>query len=195
MTSLETEYFLEFPNEKIIKSYIKADRVHKTVKASGLPGTRQPVYIVTRRKLAKGFSVLHKSGRQIGNKAEAGGLAPTPIGNLAIKGGVAKHKERELQTGWNASDELIFIYQLMKINIKGWRSLKVEYDEFRHELVILSNNNKDGDKEEEDDNINIEVDIGAATAIDLAKVTDKDVVTKVEVGEGKGKLLLISTRD
>lgn len=195
MAQLETEYFLEFPSEEEIKSRVKVDRVRETIKASRLPGARQPVYMVTGRKLAKGFSALHESGKQTSGEAKAGGLVPTPTGNAAVKGGAAGHKERELQTWWKAGDELVFAYQLMKIDVKGWRASKVVYDEFRHESALLSNGDEDGDEEEEDDDVDIEADIGAATAADLARVTDEGAMTKVEVGEGKGKLLLVSTRD
>jgi len=195
MTSLETEYFLELPSAEEIKSRVKVDRVRKTIKASGLPSTRQPVYMVTGRKLAKGFSAVHDSGKQTSSEAEAGGLTPTPTGNAAIKGGAAGHKERELQTGWKAGDELVFAYQLMKIEVRGWRGSKVEYDEFRHESALLSNDDEDEDDEEEDDDDNIVVDIDAATAADLAKATEEGAMTKLEMGEGEGKLLLISTRD
>lgn len=195
MTSLETEYFLEFPSAEEIKSRVKVDRVRETIKASGFPGTRQPVYMVTGRKLAKGFSAVHESGKQTSSEAEAGGSAPTPTGNVAVKGGAAGRKERQLQTGWKAGDELVFAYQLMKIDVKGWRGLRVEYDEFRHESALLSNDSEDEDEEEENDDVDIELDISAATAEDLAKATDEGAMTKVEVGEGKGKLLLVSTRD
>jgi hypothetical protein len=195
MTSLETEYFLEFPSQEEIKSRIKVDRVRETIKASGLPGTRQPVYMVTGRKLAKGFSAVHESGKQTSGEAEAGGSVPTPAGNVAIKGGVAGHNERELHANWKAGDELVFAYQLMKIDVKGWRASKVEYDEFRHESALLSSDDTDGDEEEEDDDVDIKVDIGAATAADLAKATDEGKMTKVEAGEGKRRLLLVSMRD
>ncbi|KFY79164.1 hypothetical protein V499_01823 [Pseudogymnoascus sp. VKM F-103] len=197
MTSLETEYFLELPSQEEIKSRVKMDRVRNTIMTSGFPGTRQPVYMVTGRKLAKGFSAVHESGKETGCEAEAGGSAPTPAGNVAVKGGAAGHNEMELQARWKAGDELVFAYQLMKIAVKGWKGATVEYDEFRHESALLSNDDEAGDKEEEDDDIDIdiEVDIGAATATDLAKVADEGAVTKVEVSEGKEKLLLISIRD
>ncbi|KAF2786667.1 hypothetical protein K505DRAFT_330190 [Melanomma pulvis-pyrius CBS 109.77] len=195
MTSLETEYFLQLPGEEVIKSRVKVDRVRETMKASGLLGARQPVYMVTGRKLAKGFSAIHESGKQMSGDAEAGGSAPTPAGNIAVKSGAAGHKERELQTGWKAGDELVFAYQLMKIDIKGWRNSKVEYDEFRHESALLSNDDDDGDEEEDDDDVDIEVDISVVTAEDLAKATDEGAMTEVEVGEGVGKLMLVSTSD
>jgi hypothetical protein len=65
---------------------------------------------VTRRKLAKGFSAVHKSSKQTSGKAEAGGLVLTPAENVAIKGEVAEHNERELHINWKAGDELVFVY-------------------------------------------------------------------------------------
>ncbi|MCJ1360770.1 MAG: hypothetical protein MMC33_010779 [Icmadophila ericetorum] len=193
MTSLETEYFLELPSQEEIKSRIKVDRVRETIVTSGLPGTRQPVYMVTGRKLAKGFSAVHESGKETSGEAETGVSAPTSAGNVAVKGGAAGHNEKELQARWKAGDELVFAYQLMKIDVKGWRGSKVKYDEFRHDSALLSNDDEDG--EEEDDDVDIEVDIGAATAADLAKAADEGAITKVEVSECKGKLLLVSMRD
>jgi hypothetical protein len=193
MTSLETEYFRELPNEEEIKSRIKADIVRETIKASGFLSIRQPVYMVTGRKLAKGFSAVQESGKQTSSDVESGGSASTPAGNAAVKVGAAGHKEKGLQTGWKAGDELVFAYQLMKINVKGWKSSKVEFDEFRHESALLSNDDEDDDDDDDDDNV--EAEIGEVTTVDLAKVTDEGAMTKVEVGEGKGKLLLVSTRD
>ena len=163
--------------------------------ASGLPGTRQPVYMVTGRKLAKGFSAVHASGKETSGEAEAGGLAPTPAGIVAVKGGAAGHNEKELQTRWKASDELVFAYQLLKIDVRGWRGSKVEYDEFRHGSALLSIDDVDGDEKEEAGDVEIEVDVGAATAADVAQAADEGALTEVEVSDGKGKLLLVSMRD
>lgn len=199
MTSLETEYFLEFPSDEEIKSRIRVDRVRQTLKASGIFGSGQPVYMVTGRKMAKGFAAVHESGKQTSGEVEAGTSALTPSGNIAVRGGASGNKNRELHTGWTAGDELVFAYQLMKIEVKGWSVSKVKYDEFKHESALLSNDDEDEEDDEDEsdrvDTANLEVDLSAVTAPDLSEAADEGRLHEIEVGEGSEKLLLISMSD
>ncbi|KAJ5275493.1 hypothetical protein N7505_004038 [Penicillium chrysogenum] len=194
MTSLETEYFLEFPSKEEIKSRIDSEHVRAAIKASGLFGTRNSVYMVTGRKLAKGFSALHASGKKNSGNVEAGASAHMLNGNVSVKAGAAGHKEMGLQAGWKANEELVFAYQLIKIDVKGLRGSKVLYDEFRHESAFLSHEGEVGHEEEEEESCgDIEVDVAAVTADDLAKLTDDNAILNIDLGEPSQKLSLVYT--
>ena len=111
--------------------------------------------MVTGLKIAKGFVGKREVGSRTAGTVKGGGV-------VAIGAGVSAGKDAEERDEWKAGGDIVFAYQLLKIELKGWKSRRLEIDEFRHKAAFLG---LDEDEEDEDD-INDEVTASVATATD-----------------------------
>lgn len=190
MDALETVYFVTDPMQEEIAARIKVPRVQAAIKSGQLLGRRQPVYMVTGLKIAKNFSVVKERGVHREGGIGAGVPIPTPAGDIGIgadlEGGVSKRERDE----WRAGVDIVFAYQLLKIEVKGWKDKTVHFEEFRHKAAYLSNDNsedEDGDQEEP-----VEITSRKASAADFTEADQEFEVSVVEVGEEEGKCLCVS---
>ncbi|KAH0538096.1 hypothetical protein FGG08_005308 [Glutinoglossum americanum] len=192
MDSLETMYFVADPSQEEIEARIKEPRVQAVIKSGGLLGKRQPVYMVTGLKIAKNFAGVSESGARREKGVEAGGAVPTPTGNAALGANVASSASRKDKDEWRTGADIVFAYQLLIIEVTGWRDKTVVYDEFRHKAAYLIDDGDPEDEDETDDEKPVEFTASGATAMDLAGAGEGFAVSVVEVGEGEGKCLCIS---
>ncbi|KAL9618680.1 MAG: hypothetical protein Q9160_006647 [Pyrenula sp. 1 TL-2023] len=187
--AMETQYFVTDPTLDVIKTRIESPRVQAVIKASGLPGFRHPVYMVTGLVIAKGFTILKEKGRNVGGGVEVSGDVPTPAGDIGLGMNVAKSAGVEESDTWKASEDIVFAYQLLKIEIKGWKGTEIQYDELRHKAAYLSND--DDEDEVEDDEIKDITTRAIASVDDMPSINKETRITSVEVGEGEGRTTCI----
>ncbi|CAI7619331.1 unnamed protein product [Penicillium viridicatum] len=174
MDSLETIYFIADPPIEEIQARLKVPRVQAVTKVNRIPGFRMPVYMVTGLMIAKGF-----------------GNAPSPVGQVGAGANLAKSTSTEEADKWRAGEDIVFAYQLLKIEVKGWKGDRVEYDELRHKAAYLSNDDEE-ETDEEEDGVE-EVLISPANASTLPSQNNTGGVTVTEVGEGESRVNCIST--
>lgn len=188
---LETMYFVADPALEEIQTRLKAPRVQAVTKASRIPGFRTPVYMVTGLIIAKGFSADMTNNERRNGDVEISGNVPSPIGQIGTGTSMAKSASIEEADKWRAGEDIVFAYQLLKIEVKGWKGRRVEYDELRHKAAYLSKN----DEEETDDEEYAVEDvlISPANADTLTSYHDTGEVTVTEVGEGKSRVSCISS--
>lgn len=114
MDALKTEYFVHDPDQTEIEARIREQKVRAVM--AGSFGRRQSVYMINAVKIAKGFSASTTTGKRKGAGVEAGIPVAEGITTGAnISGGV----EVSSSDSWRAGEDIIFAYQLLKIELKG----------------------------------------------------------------------------
>ncbi|PFH61504.1 hypothetical protein XA68_17161 [Ophiocordyceps unilateralis] len=148
MDSLVTEYFVSDPDQSEIEARVTEPRVRAVMTSSGLEFA-QPVYMVTGLKIAKGFKGKRESGRNVATTVQGGGAVPTPAGDVSIGASMSRGIEAEARDEWTAGGDIVFAYQLLKIELKGWKSKRLVVDEFRPKAAYLGLDDDDDDDDED----------------------------------------------
>ncbi|KAJ5443339.1 hypothetical protein N7445_004452 [Penicillium cf. griseofulvum] len=188
---LETMYFVADPPLEEIQTRLMAPRVQAVTKASRIPGFRTPVYMVTGLMIAKGFSANMTNNERRNGEVEISGNVPSPVGQFGTGTSMAKSASTEESDKWRAGEDIVFAYQLLKIEVKGWKGQRVEYDELRHKAAYLSKN--DEEETDEEEYAVEDVLISPANAGTLPSDHDTGEVAVTEVGEGKSRVICISS--
>jgi hypothetical protein len=204
MDSLVTEYFVSDPEHAEIEARVAEPRVRAVMKAESL-GFRQPVYMVTGLKIATGFAGKREAGSRTAMTVEGGGAVPTPAGDVEIGASVSGGNDAEERDEWKAGGDIVFAYQLLKIELKGWKRKRLGIDEFRHKAAYLSlddDDDADDDADDDDDDDdedegdgNTEIAASVATATDLDAANEDKAATTMIVGDGNGQVSIISFPD
>ncbi|GAQ42971.1 hypothetical protein AtubIFM56815_008499 [Aspergillus tubingensis] len=191
MDQLETEYFVTDPPLEEIQARLKSPRVQAVTKAGRIPGLRNPVYMVTGLMIAKGFTAIMENNKRHNGEIEVGGNIPSPGFQVGAGANLAKSTSTEESDTWRAGEDILFAYQLLKIEVKGWKGNRVKYDELRHKAAYLSKD--DEDETDEDDDAVEEIIIGSADPGTLSSDHDQGSMTVTEIGEGDSRVNCISS--
>lgn len=194
MDALETAYFVTDPQFEEIEARLKNPRVQAVLKAGSIPGLRQPVYMVTGLMVAKGFAARQERGQHRTSEEAISGNIATPAGDVGLGANLAMSASREESDMWKAGEDIVFAYQLLKIEVKGWKGTKIEYDELRHKAAYLSKDEED-DEEDDEDEITGQVTARVASVDNLPVSRSTGGITTVEFGEGESKITCISAVD
>jgi len=194
MDALETAYFVTDPPLEEIEARLKVPRVQAVIKAGSIPGLRQPVYMVTGLMIAKGFAAMQRRGKHRAGEVEVSGNVPPPAVNVGLGANLAKSASTEESDTWKAGEDIVFAYQLLKIEVKGWKGTKIEYDELRHKAAYLSKDEED-DEEDDEDEITGQVTTSVASEDNLPVCRSTGGITTVKLGEGESKITCISAVD
>lgn len=195
MDAVETAYFVTDPPLEEIETRLKVPRVQTVLKAGRMPGLRQPVYMVTGVMVAKGLAVLQEKGKHGAGEVEAGGNAPTPAGDVGVGANLSKSGDMEESDTWKTQEDIVFAYQLLKIEVKGWKGTRIEYDELKHKAAFLSQDQEDDEEEDDEDEITGQV-IASLVSVDNLAVPRSTVeIPEVNLGEGGSKIIFISVID
>jgi hypothetical protein len=147
---------------------------------------------VTGLKIAKNFAVVKERGSHKEGGIGAGVPALTPAGDVGIGADLEGGKNMWEKDKWRTDADIVFAYQLLKIEVKGWKDKTVQFDEFRHKAAYLSN---DDDSEDEGGDGTgqrlIEITARKAIGADFTEADNEFEVSVVEVG-GEGKCLCVS---
>lgn len=194
MDALETAYFVTDPPLEEIEARLKNPRVQTVLKASSMPGLRKPVYMVTGLMIAKGFAALEERSKHRAGEVGVSGNIPTPAGDVGLGTKFSRSANTAESEMWKAGEDIVFAYQLLKIEIKGWKGTKIEYDEFRHKAAYLSKDDED-DEEDDEDNTAGPATASPASLDNLPISRNTGGTTIVELGEGEGRITCISAVD
>lgn len=203
MQALENVYFVTDPTLEEIEARLRVPRVQAVVKASSMPGWRQPVYMITGLMIAKGFTAYQESRKHKAAEIGVDGHGPTPAGDVGLGVDLAQSVSAEKSDSWKAGEDIVFAYQLLKIEVKGWRGKKIHYDELRHKAALLSihdeedeeDENDQNDEEDDKDEITGQVAVGVAGENNLPVSRSTGEITTVELGKGGRKITCISAVD
>ncbi|KAE8138676.1 hypothetical protein BDV38DRAFT_281973 [Aspergillus pseudotamarii] len=182
MDALETKYFVGDPALEELEARLKAPRVQAVLRTSSIPGFRYPVYMVTGLMVAKGFAVTHETGKNRGAELGAEGSAPTPAGQAGAGINIARSRSIEQSEEWKARDDIVFAYQLLKIEVRGWKGTRIEYDELRHKAAYLSHEAVEEYHEEDEEDLG-EVTVTQTSLDNLRTLQNTGGLKAVELGE------------
>lgn len=200
MGSLETTYFVTDPSLGVIEARLRAPRVQAVIKASNMPGFRHLVYMVTGLMVAKGFAAVQEKARTKAGEVSASGDILTPAGDVGLGASTTSSSTAGQSDTWKTAEDIIFAYQLLKIEVKGWRGTRVEYDEFRHNAAYLSKDDaesgSESDEEDADDKIKGQVTVCVAGVNNLSPSSLGGIeIEQVELKEGNHRITCISAVD
>ncbi|KAJ3938314.1 uncharacterized protein N0V96_011559 [Colletotrichum fioriniae] len=105
----------------------------------------KPVYMITELKIAKGFAVKQSSSSDKAAHAQVGAEVSPEV---SVGAGVSGSKSQREQHEFEAMQDIIFGYQLLKIEPKGWGKRKqLHYGEFmkRKKSAIKDPESVDGE--------------------------------------------------
>lgn len=185
MDTLETTYFITDPNLEEIESRVNAPRIKAIVNPGWRPSQRKPVYMVTGVMVAKGFAANRQRNRQHSGEVEAGGNVPTAEVEVGIN--AARSHNVSDSESWKAGEDIVFAYQLLKIEVKGWKGTRVEYDELRHKAAFLGNEDDEEDDTEDNgvDDVEGVVSMCKARPADLAGIYNSAEIMTSEFEAGR----------
>ncbi|PYH91048.1 hypothetical protein BO71DRAFT_486574 [Aspergillus ellipticus CBS 707.79] len=198
MDSLQAMFFVNDPALEEIQSRLKNPMVQAVMKGGRIPGLRTPVYMVTGLMVAKGFSADMTNTQRRSGEVELSGNAPSPVGQVGAVVDLTRSTSTQKADQWKAGEDIVFAYQLLKIEIKGWKGNRISYDELRHQNAFLSNDDDDDDDEEDTDSEEGgeglgEVVTSSIRAGNLPSGPETGAITVTEVGEDHHPVSCISS--
>ncbi|KAK1489199.1 hypothetical protein CTAM01_11154 [Colletotrichum tamarilloi] len=126
MDVLETTYLLRHPSHEEIHERCNSPAVKPFMNMERIKA--KPVYMITGLKIAKGFAVKQSSSSDRAAHAQVG-VEVSP--EVSVGAQVSGSKGQREQHGFEAMQDIIFGYQLLKIEPKGWGKRKqLHYGEF-----------------------------------------------------------------
>lgn len=141
MDSMATVYFKrDVTDDEVTELVLKDSKVRAAIN-SGLFG-KQPVYVVTGLKVAKGFRLTTEVG---GSKGATIGASVPIVEGVGIGAEIGGNRSRSLTETLSTQQDIIFAYQLHKVVQKGWRrdSKRIEVDVFMHKAAALGERKED----------------------------------------------------
>ncbi|RSM04463.1 hypothetical protein CEP52_006826 [Fusarium oligoseptatum] len=159
MSQLDTVYFAEEPSVEEITTRARDPRVRAVLKTDSR-FRRGTVYMVTGLKIARGFKLTQTASANTGANI---GAEATVNPDFSAGGSLELNEETRRVAAFEAANDIIFAYQLLRITPKGrGEKLTFEMDEFQDGAFL----NDDGE-EDEDGPVNLETDV--ASLADLAE--------------------------
>jgi hypothetical protein len=192
MESLVTEYFVQDPDPAEIAARVAQPRVRDIM--SGTRFSRaQPVYMINGLKIAKGLAARREVAQRVSGSVD-GEATLTPAGEVCVGAQVGGGVDSDERDEWTAGEDIVFAYQLLKIEFKGWGTKKrMDVDEFVPKSAILGQDDDDSEVDHDGQYgyTDVEILTSAAAVADIdANDVGRDVVV---VGEGDLTAFVISS--
>lgn len=86
--------------------------------------------------IANGFNVDMNNTESRNGEVDISGNIPSPAGQVGAGVNMVKSTSTEKADQWRAGEDVVFAYQLLKIDVKDWKGDKIKYDELRHKAAI-----------------------------------------------------------
>lgn len=171
-TSLETVTLRDYPSDEYAANRASEPKVKAAMHAGALG--RDPVYMITGMKIARGFQLAHQEGHHV-----HGGVGGTVPITDQVSAGAEVQGERNTEHSYSSRTEndIIFAYQLHVIAEKGWRKKKVTVDDFVPKGGLL--------RKHDDENVEDAVDTDEATEDDLLAAVEDAQVKSMEARDGE----------
>ncbi|UKZ96463.1 uncharacterized protein TrAFT101_011252 [Trichoderma asperellum] len=166
MKSLDTIYFRDDPSIETISELANKPRVRSILNVDSL--FHGPVYMVTGLKIAKGFKLTHSD---LSEQAFTAKAMATVAPEVSVGAKAEAEAKASVSDGFEAANDIIFAYQLLRIKPKGWgKNTTLQTDDFRHKAAFLSDS-------DEDDEGGVEVETDEMSAVEM----DKEDIAAVEI--------------
>lgn len=191
MESLVTERFVNDPDEAEIKARIAEPRVRAVMKPEGY-FLRKPVYMVVGLKIATGFACRRGAESDRNVSVEGGGLLPGVPANVSTGASLSLGKTTGESDEWQTKENIIYAYELLKIELKGWKGDQLKVEEFAHKAAYLGievGSNEEADQDE-DDNGDIAVTV-VTNLDDLGDYKGEGVAGVITTRDDDGQVILV----
>jgi hypothetical protein len=167
--SLDTTYLKHDPTEAEVEPRLRSGRVEAVMNA-GLFG-KQPVYMITGLKVAKGFSLK----KQFVTKRDGGFGVSVPITDqVGLGGDIGRGHGTEIEETSCSANDIIFAYQLHVIKLRGRRTQTTNVDIYTPKAALLHDDIKNEDSEITAMPVNQE---------DITEVLQPDEMSGIAVGQ------------
>jgi hypothetical protein len=160
MTSMETRYFKNNFIDEEVTARIESSLKIKAVIVLGLFG-KKPVYMITGLKIVKNFSLEASIDKTLSGNINKGALI-TPAKEVFIRAELGGSRYLENKSSFRSGADIIFIYQLHIIAMKGWRQKRFKTEVYKSKHAFLD------EREEEEEGEGMEATL--ATKEDLEAV-------------------------
>lgn len=151
MKSLDTEFLKDDPSDEEIVALCNHPDVRNFMRLDSL--LCKPVYMVTGLKIAKGFAL---KGEDISKSSFAAEGMAEVAPDVSLGARAEASTKTTISDQFEAENDIIFAYQLLKITPKGWsKNKKIELIEFQPRQAFLS----DEEKEQRDPKVDGEKDV------------------------------------
>ena len=165
--SLDTTYLKHDPTEAEVEPRLRNSRVEAAMNA-GLFG-KQPVYMITGLKVAKGFSWK----KQFVTKREGGFGVSVPVTDqIGVGGDIGRGYGNEVEETSRSANDIIFAYQLHVIKVRGKRTQTTNVDIYTPKAALLHNDAK---------NENPELVTVPVTHEDMTEALELDEMSRIEI--------------
>ncbi|WYZ45963.1 hypothetical protein EsH8_IX_000188 [Colletotrichum jinshuiense] len=162
MSQLDTIYLSEEPSIDDIANRARDPRVRAILRTDSR-FRRRPVYMVTGLKIARGFKLTQSASTERGGRLGVGAQM-TP--EVSLGGEVDTSTQTRRADGFEAQDDIIFAYQLLRIKPKGkGEKTSFEVEEFQDDAAFLDDEEEDDSKENNADHTNLEADVASLTEL------------------------------
>ncbi|KAL9608156.1 MAG: hypothetical protein Q9167_006998 [Letrouitia subvulpina] len=138
---------------------------------------------------------LEEKGKQRAGGAVIGSNVPTPAGDVGFGTNITQSASVEHSDTLKASEDIVFAYQLLEIDLKGWKGTKIKYDELRHKSALLD---KDDERQEEENSEDELIGLATTNVVGENNIPfsrSAVAITTVEIGESKRRLTCIAAEN
>lgn len=157
MKSLDTVYFRDDPTIEEIRQLANEPRIRSILNVDSL--FHGPVYMVTGLKIAKGFKLTHSDSSE---RTFAAKILATAATEVSIGPKAEAEEKTSVSDEFEAVNDIIFAYQLLRIKPKGWgKNTTLKTDGFHHKAAFLSDSDEDDEGE-----VDVEIDEMTAGVMD-----------------------------
>ncbi|KAK5167687.1 uncharacterized protein LTR77_007386 [Saxophila tyrrhenica] len=166
--SLDTIQLKYDPTEDQVTPLLQNSKVLAAMNA-GIFG-RQPVYMITGLKIARGFSMKNQVTT---NYEVSTGFGVPVTDQISVGFDVGRGHGNEVETSFRSANDIIFAYQLHKIALKGRKTTTTNVDVYAPKSAFLHD-----DDDERDRDVAI---VNPASADDVDEALAADESTEIEV--------------
>ncbi|KAK8127337.1 hypothetical protein PG984_008445 [Apiospora sp. TS-2023a] len=186
---LITMCFKEDPSRLEIKERISSSVVKKMMKGPYFALDGHPVYMITGLKIARGLAVRKELDKTHAMSLEGTATAPALTGTVDSGANISSGHRIANYDSWKATGDVVFAYQLLKIEWRGWRKKDLRVADPNHKQQLLSMDDGSGSDVDSDSDEEREFDTGGNLVIGL--VTDHDL----EVARADGATITVIDDD
>lgn len=128
---VQTEYFKFDPSMDLIRARVAEPRVKAHMQR--LMGPRKSVYMIHGVKIATKLSLVREASTLVSADLAADGAVPTPAGEVNLGMAADRSKLRSDREVSHLGQDVVFAYQLLKIEYAHWIGEVLKVDEHRSE--------------------------------------------------------------
>lgn len=126
MKGVKVSYFARGFSPRLLERLVIAPQVQEAMKPNRIPGFRTPVYMITGIMVAKDIEV--REGKV--TDAQRFEATRSVSDHADFRGEIASNRKVEAVGVVKHGQDVIFAYELMKLEIEGFKGERIEYNRY-----------------------------------------------------------------